>query len=326
MNVAKQTNSPFIRNNKQKCCLVPLVRLLLNNGKEFTGSYIKKLVELLTIEKMSSLLTTCKEIHQAAEIILFYAPKVWKNDNEVRKMFVAMTEVQDSRWMTSWVDTKKVEQMALGSSTECYEETSAVTDERFKRFIEQFPQLTSINLECCWEITDASVIEIAKGCSQLTSINLEDCKQITDTSIIEIAKGCSQLTSIDLAYSGKITDASVIEIAKGCSHLTSIDLCWCNQITDTSIIEIAKRCSQLTSINLTYCNNITDASVIEIAKGCSQLTSINLTSCNNITDASVIEVAKGCSQLSSIFLISGSNITDTTLSMLKNVAGLDVHT
>jgi hypothetical protein len=49
------------------------------------------LVELLTFEKMSSLLTTCKEIYQAAEIILYYAPKVWENDHEVRKMFVAMT-------------------------------------------------------------------------------------------------------------------------------------------------------------------------------------------------------------------------------------------
>ena len=220
MNVAKQTNSPSIRNKKQKCGLVPLVRLLLNNGKEFTGSYIKKLVELLTIENMSSLLTTCKEIYQAAEIILYYAPKVWNNDHEVRKIFVAMTEVQNSRWMTSWIDTKKVEQMALGSSN--YQETSVVTDERFKRFIEQFPRLTSINLS------------------------------------------------------------------------------WCDNITDTSVIEITKRCLQLRSINLS--------------------------DCDKITDASVIEIAKGCSQLSSIFLISGSNITDTTLSMLKNVAGLDVHT
>ena len=121
MNVAKQTNSPSTRNKKQKCGLVPLVRLLLNNGKEFTGSYIKKLVELLTIEKMSSLLTTCKEIYQAAEIILYYAPKVWNNDTEVRKMFVAMTEAPNSRWMTSWIDTKIVEQMALGYT--CYQST-----------------------------------------------------------------------------------------------------------------------------------------------------------------------------------------------------------
>ena len=207
MNVAKQTNSPSTRNKKQKCGLVPLVRLLLNNGKEFTGSYIKKLVELLKIEKMSSLLTTCKEIYQAAEIILYYAPKVWNNDTEVRKMFVAMTEAPNSRWMTSWIDTKKVEQMALGSSN--YQETSVVTDERFKRFIEQFPRLTTINLFCCQKITDASVIEIAKRCSQLTSIDLRWCKQITDTSIIEIAKGCSQLTSIILEDCDNITGASL---------------------------------------------------------------------------------------------------------------------
>ena len=212
MNVAKQTNSPSTRNKKQKCGLVPLVRLLLNNGKEFTGSYIKKLVELLTIEKMSSLLTTCKEIYQAAEIILYYAPKVWDNDTEVRKMFVAMTEVQNSRWMTSWIDTKKVEQMALGSNSSS-QYKSVVTDERFKRFIGQFPRLTSINLSCCDEITDASIIEIAKGCSQLTSINLYNCRKITDASVIEIAKGCSQLTSINL-NDCNITDASVIEIAK----------------------------------------------------------------------------------------------------------------
>ena len=161
MNVAKQTNSPSTRNKKQKCGLVPLVRLLLNNGKEFTGSYIKKLVELLTIEKMSSLLTTCKEIYQAAEIILYYAPKVWDSDFEVRKMFVAMTEAHNSRWMTSWIDTRKVEQMALGRNSS-YQETSVVTDERFKRFLGQFPRLTSINLSCCRGITDASVIEIAK--------------------------------------------------------------------------------------------------------------------------------------------------------------------
>ena len=185
MNVAQQTNSPSIRNKKQKCGLVPLLGLLLNNGKEFTGSYIKKLVELLTIEKMSSLLTACKEIYQATEIILYYAPKVWNNDTEVRKIFVAMTEVPNSRWMTSWIDTRKVEQMALGYTR--YQSTSSesvVTDERFKRFIEQFPRLTTINLNRCRKITDASVIEIAKGCSQLTSINLYSCNKITDASVI----------------------------------------------------------------------------------------------------------------------------------------------
>ena len=197
MSVAKQTNSPSIRNKRQKCGLVPLVRLLLNNGKEFTGSYIKKLVVLLTLENMSSLLTTCKEIYQAAEIILYYAPKMWNNDTEVRKIFVAMTEVPNSRWMTSWIDTRKVEQMALGYT--CYQSRSSesvVTDERFKRFIEQFPRLTTIDLRYCDKITDASVIEIAKGCSQLTSIDLRYCGKITGASVIVLKNE----TSADVLY------------------------------------------------------------------------------------------------------------------------------
>ena len=49
-------------------------------------------------------------------------------------MFVAMTEAQHSRWMTSWIDTRKVEQMALGSCDLKLkwdsQETSVVTDER----------------------------------------------------------------------------------------------------------------------------------------------------------------------------------------------------
>ena len=235
MNVAKQTNSPSsIRNKKQKCGLVPLLGLLLNNGKEFTGSYIKKLIELLTIEKMSSLLTACKEIYQATEIILYYPPKVWDNDTEVRKMFVAMTEAPNSRWMTSWIDTRQVEQMALGSNSRIHG-TVVVTDERFKRFIEQFPRLTSMKLSRCDNITDESVIKIAKECSQLSSINLSCCGNITDASVIEIAKRCSQLTSINLSCCKKITDTSVIEIAKGCSQLSSIDLSCCGNITDASL-------------------------------------------------------------------------------------------
>jgi F-box and leucine-rich repeat protein GRR1 len=63
-------------------------------------------------------------------------------------------------------------------------------------------------LFCC-NITDTSVIEIAKGCPQLTSINLSRLLFITDASIIELAKECSQLASIDLHDCWNITDASL---------------------------------------------------------------------------------------------------------------------
>ena len=113
-------------------------------------------------------------------------------------------------------------------------------------------------------------------CSQLRSIDLGGgCYNIADASVIELAKWCSQLDSINLYYCPNITDVSVIEIARRCSQLDSISLSSCDKITDTSVIETAKGCSQLDSINLYYCPNITDVSVIEIAKRCSQVDSIS---------------------------------------------------
>ena len=63
-----------------------------------------------------------------------------------------------------------------------------------------------MNLAWCEKITDASVIEIAKGCSRLSSINFVDSRNITDASVIERAKGCSQVITITLAYCDKVTD------------------------------------------------------------------------------------------------------------------------
>ena len=67
-----------------------------------------ELVELLTMEKMTSLLTTCKQLFKADEITLYYAPKLWNSPDEVRKMLLAMTETKESRWRLSWVDTTRV--------------------------------------------------------------------------------------------------------------------------------------------------------------------------------------------------------------------------
>ena len=48
-----------------------------------------------------------------------------------------------------------------------------------------------------------------KAITIMRKLDLRYCDKITDASVIEIAKGCSQLTSIDLRYCDKITDASL---------------------------------------------------------------------------------------------------------------------
>ena len=175
------------------------------------------------------------------------------------------------------------------------------------------PSLTKINLICCSQITDKSVIEIAKSCPLLKNINLSgrDSK-ITDRSIIEISKKCPFLTNINIGFCPQITDLSIFSISKKCRFISNINVCGSN-ITDASLMEIAKKCPLLQYINLSGCKKITDLSVIEIAKRCQSLTNINLDlCCSNITDTSVIEIAKNCPSLTYINLRK-CHITNTSV-------------
>ena len=146
------------------------------------------------------------------------------------------------------------------------------------------PSLTKINLICCSQITDKSVIEIAKRCPLLTYINLS-CRdsKITDKSIIEISKRCPFLTNINIGFCPHITDLSIFSISKRCPLLTNLNICGL-KITDKSVLELAKKCPLLQYINLRNCKLITDISLIKISNYFPLLLDIDITECSNITD------------------------------------------
>ena len=41
---------------------------------------------------------------------------------------------------------------------------------------------------------------MSKGCTQLSSLNLECCNQITDAGVIALTKGYPQLSSLNLTW------------------------------------------------------------------------------------------------------------------------------
>ena len=83
-------------NKIQATSAVPfdLPGLLLRKGA-FSASYIvPSLVQMLSIECMSPLMTTCREITYNEEVVLYRAPKVWVDHDQARKMVGAMMEKQ----------------------------------------------------------------------------------------------------------------------------------------------------------------------------------------------------------------------------------------
>ena len=58
-------------------------------------------------------------------------------------------------------------------------------------------QLTSLNLQYCYNITDAAVEAVASGCPQLTLLNLGECNDmshITEAAVQAVASVCPHLT------------------------------------------------------------------------------------------------------------------------------------
>ncbi|KNC55706.1 uncharacterized protein AMSG_12420 [Thecamonas trahens ATCC 50062] len=148
---------------------------------------------------------------------------------------------------------------------------------------EMCPNLTSLDLNGCFNITDAAVVALAGGCPNLTSLRLYNCSNITDAAVVALAGGCPNLTSLGLRNCSNITDAAVVALTGGCPNLTSLYLNNCSNITDAAVVALAGGCPNLTSLDLCNCSNITDAAVVALTGGCPNLTSLRLDYCSKVT-------------------------------------------
>ena len=150
----------------------------------------------------------------------------------------------------------------------------------------------TLDLDGWGDVTDDILITIAENCAELTSINFNACYNITNAGVMAIAENCAGLTTIFLCGFWNMTDATVTALAENCAGLTNIRLGAtvrarantlhthrrlgdCINITDTAIIALAENCVGLTDIYLGECYNITDAAIIALAENCEYLKKIN---------------------------------------------------
>merc|ERR1711865_1250470 len=76
-------------------------------------------------------------------------------------------------------------------------------------------------------VTNPRLKYFALACPQITSLYLSACYQITDEGLISLAGVCTAITTLDLSYCWKIGDAGVEALANGCPALKSLWLTSC---------------------------------------------------------------------------------------------------
>ena len=108
-------------------------------------------------------------------------------------------------------------------------------------------------------VNNTKLMTIANGCPQLQSLNIRGCDNITDAGIIALATGCPQLQSLDIRGCDYISYEGIRALANGWPQLQSLDISKCFWVTDEGIRAVATGCPQLQSLNIGWCRNITDA-------------------------------------------------------------------
>uniref|UniRef100_A0A671M3P6 F-box/LRR-repeat protein 20-like n=1 Tax=Sinocyclocheilus anshuiensis TaxID=1608454 RepID=A0A671M3P6_9TELE len=201
-------------------------------------------------------------------------------------------------------------------------------DEALQHIGAHCPELVTLNLQTCSQITDEGLITICRGCHRLQSLCVSGCANITDTILNALGQNCPRLRILEVARCSQLTDVGFTSLARNCHELEKMDLEECVQITDGTLIQLSIHCPRLQVLSLSHCELITDDGIRQLGSGpCAhdRLEVIELDNCPLITDAS-LEHLKTCHSLDRIELYDCQQITRAGIKRLRtHLPNIKVH-
>lgn len=180
-----------------------------------------------------------------------------------------------------------------------------------------------LNLSLCKQITDYSLSRIAIYLKNLRVLHLGGCSVITNAGLFVISYGLVKLKSLDLRSCRDLSDQGIAHLAgigdtvtnQGNVALEHLCLQDCQKLTDTALRYISLGLKNLTKVNLSFCSSVTDSGLQYLAKMPS-LRKINLASCDQVTDTGLAHLARGGSRITSLDVSFCDKIGDWGLSCL----------
>ncbi|XP_055680156.1 F-box/LRR-repeat protein 14 [Lutzomyia longipalpis] len=214
-----------------------------------------------------------------------------------------------------------------------------------KEVITGVPNLESLNLSGCYNITDNNLYQsFCMDMQHLKVLDLSLCKQITDTSLGRIGSQMKNLEVLELGGCSNITNTGLMLIAWSLKKLKRLNLrsCWhisdqgighlagvgpetehtlpleylglqdCQRLSDEALKYIAQGLPFLRSINLSFCVSVTDSGLKYLAK-MPKLEELNLRACDNISDIGMAYLTEGGSSIFSLDVSFCDKIGDQAL-------------
>lgn len=157
------------------------------------------------------------------------------------------------------------------------------------RLLRDAEGLQELALAPCHEwLSDEDLVPVLARNPQLRSVALASCGQLSRRALGALAEGCPRLQRLSLAHCDWVDGLALRGLADRCPALEELDLTACRQLKDEAIVYLAqRRGAGLRSLSLAVNANVGDAAVQELARNCPQLEHLDLTGCLRVGSDSV---------------------------------------
>lgn len=149
------------------------------------------------------------------------------------------------------------------------------------RLLRDTEGLQALALAPCHEwLSDADLLPVLARNPQLRSVALAGCGQLSRRALGALAEGCPRLRRLSLAHCDWVDGLALRGLADRCPALEELDLTACRQLKDEAIVYLARRRGAgLRSLSLAVNANVGDTAVQELARNCPRLEHLDLTGC-----------------------------------------------
>ncbi|KAM8782445.1 F-box/LRR-repeat protein 15 isoform 1-T1 [Rhynchonycteris naso] len=193
------------------------------------------------------------------------------------------------------------------------------------RLLRDAERLQELALAPCHEwLSDEDLVPVLARNPQLRSVALAGCGQLSRRTLGALAEGCPRLQRLSLAHCDWVDGLALRGLADRCPALKELDLTACRQLKDEAIVYLAqRRGAGLRSLSLAVNANVGDAAVQELARNCPILEHLDLTGCLRVGSDGVRTLAEYCPALRSLRVRHCHHVAEPSLSRLRK-RGVDI--
>ncbi|EMP26868.1 Leucine-rich repeat-containing protein 29 [Chelonia mydas] len=126
--------------------------------------------------------------------------------------------------------------------------------------LQALQHLQELDLMACSKLTDTSITKVIRF-PALRQLSLSLLPEITDASLVAVARGCQSLEQLSMSHCGKLTDKGFMEAAGSLRRLQHFVISGCSQLTCQTLMAISRECRQLKSLDVSMCHGIRMADI-----------------------------------------------------------------